>query len=253
MPGLASRSLLSSLDPQSVFLTDDEPRLQYSFPAPLVVPRLYQPPSSHPSTYSNNPTASSPINVSENRPQNEIWQPDPRGDASATNRLPEAPFFSFPLHQSSLQPYPIQRPPQGMLPVPRSSIPLIHTSTIVPAGNLQRDPVSVERTATRSSAHTTTSPNPHHPPSKRKRKRENPEQVRVLDEVYARTTIPSMEQQQELAVRLDMTLEEVQIWYISFFTVSTVHLMSPSGLKKNECLCVSDTAGRPQLKDPDLR
>ena len=208
---LASRSPLSPVEPQSVFLSDGKPHLQYSFPAPQQVLRLHPPPRSHPSTsYST-----ALINVSGNYPQNEIWQPDPCGDTSATNRLPEAmfsPIASYP--QPSFQ-YPTQHPLQDMPLDPHPSVPT-NTSTTPSAGDLQRDPVSVERTATRRLVYTTASPYPHHPPPKQRRKRENPERVRVLDEVYARTTIPSIKQQKELAVKLDMTLEEVQIWYISF-------------------------------------
>ena len=235
MPVLAPRSPISSVELQSVFLGDEDPRLQYSFPAPQQVPRLYQPPRSHPSTpYSNHPTTFSPTNVSVNHPQNEIWQQNPYGGIPATDRLPEVMFSPVVSYSQPSSQYPTQRPLQGMPPDPHSSVPT-NTSTTPSAGNLQRDPVSVERTATRSFAHTTTSPYPYHPPPKQRRKRENPEQVRVLDGVYARTTTPSIKQQQELAVKLDMTLEEVQIWYISFFTVSIMHLMSPLGLKTNDC------------------
>ena len=59
-------------------------------------------------------------------------------------------------------------------------------------------------------------------------------QARVLNEVHARTTVPSIKQQQEPVVELDMAREELQIWYISFFTVSTVRLMSPPGIKMND-------------------
>ena len=255
---LASRSPLSPVEPQSVFLSDGKPHLQYSFPAPQQVLRLHPPPRSHPSTsYST-----ALINVSGNYSQNEIWQPDPCGDTSATNRLPEAmfspiasypqPSFQYPTQHplqdypqnEILQPdpcgdtsvtsrlpeaifspvasypqpsfqYPTQHPLQDMPLDPHPSVPT-NTSTTPSAGDLQRDPVSVERTATRRLVYTTASPYPHHPPPKQRRKRENPERVRVLDEVYARTTIPSIKQQKELAVKLDMTLEEVQIWYISF-------------------------------------
>ena len=113
------------------------------------------------------------------------------------------------------------------------------SSTTPSAGNIQRDPVSVERTVTRSFAHTTALPYPHHPPPKQRKKRDNPKQARALNKVHARTTIPSAKQQQELAAKPNMTTEEVQIWYISFFTVSTVHLISPLGQRSDGYMVLS--------------
>ena len=51
--------------------------------------------------------------------------------------------------------------------------------------------------------------------------------VRVLNEVYVRIAFPSTEERQELALKLNMTPRSVHIWYISFFTSSTAHLVSP--------------------------
>jgi homeobox protein YOX1/YHP1 len=48
---------------------------------------------------------------------------------------------------------------------------------------------------------------------KKKRKRAEPWQLDVLNEVYARTAFPSTEERAELAKKLDMTPRSVQIWY----------------------------------------
>jgi len=124
--------------------------------------------------------------------------------------------------------YPAQ--PQGTLPDPHSSVPIDTTAT-PSTGSLRRDPVSVERTPRRSSTHTTISPYRHYPPvsdtppdhplPKQRGNCADAKQARVLNEMYARTTVPSIKQQQEL------------LKYVSFFTVSTVRLMSPLGIKTN--------------------
>jgi len=148
------------------------------------------------------------------------------------------PVTSYP--RSSFR-YPAQ--PQGTLPDPHSSVPIDTTAT-PSTGSLRRDPVSVERTPRRSSTHTTISPYRHYPPvsdtppdhplPKQRGNRAHVKQARVLTEVYARTTVPSIKQQQELVVELNMVYDELQVRYISFFTVSTVRLMSPPGIKMND-------------------
>ncbi|KAG8965793.1 hypothetical protein FRC03_000164 [Tulasnella sp. 419] len=51
------------------------------------------------------------------------------------------------------------------------------------------------------------------PPVKPKRKRADATQLRVLNEVYARTAFPSTEERAELAKRLGMSPRQVQIWF----------------------------------------
>jgi homeobox protein YOX1/YHP1 len=67
-----------------------------------------------------------------------------------------------------------------------------------------------------------TSPYARHPPHaastpepsqvKKKRKRADAAQLKVLNEVYARTAFPSTEERHKLAEQLNMTQRSVQIW-----------------------------------------
>lgn len=50
------------------------------------------------------------------------------------------------------------------------------------------------------------------PVIKKKRKRADAHQLKVLNEVYARTAFPSTEERNELAKQLDMSARSVQIW-----------------------------------------
>lgn len=50
------------------------------------------------------------------------------------------------------------------------------------------------------------------PVIKKKRKRADAAQLKVLNEVYARTAFPSTEERAELAKKLDMSARSVQIW-----------------------------------------
>ncbi|KAL4080315.1 hypothetical protein V8B97DRAFT_734326 [Scleroderma yunnanense] len=51
------------------------------------------------------------------------------------------------------------------------------------------------------------------PTIKKKRKRADASQLKVLNEVYARTAFPSTEERAELAKKLDMSARSVQIWF----------------------------------------
>ena len=248
---------------QSAFTNDDEPRLQYSYPAPQQPPQPYQSYRDPSPSYSNHPTTLPPINVTANHPRDERWQQNPYGGTSATSRVPDTVFSPVASYPGQSFSYPTQNPPQVMLPDPRYSVPINPPPSSSTAAT-RRGPVSVERTATRSSAHTaSTSPYSRHPPAsnissdhpppKKKRKRADAEQLRVLNEVYARTAFPSTEERQELAARLNMTPRSVQIWYVScfFFTSSTAHLISPLGTKINGSQCVTHTVSQPQFEEPD--
>ena len=223
MPIVVSRSPLSSVRQQSAFPSDDDPRLQYSHPAPQQAPQPYQSYRIPPTSYSNHPTIPPPIYVSGNHRQDEIWQPNPYGGTSATNRVPETVSLSTASYPEPSFQYPTQNPLQGMPFDPRFSVP-VNIYTTPSTSSLRRGPVSVERTATRSSAHATTSPCPRnplasdHPPPQKRRNRADAEQLRVLNKVYARTAFPSTEQRQELAAKLNMTPRSVQIWYAPSFT-----------------------------------
>ena len=50
------------------------------------------------------------------------------------------------------------------------------------------------------------------PPVKPKRRRADAAQLRVLNEVYARTAFPSTEERAQLGQRLGMSPRQVQIW-----------------------------------------
>ena len=93
----------------------------------------------------------------------------------------------------------------------------------------RRSSMSVDRSAsTRLSVHGV-SPYPRNPPMggptsytpeppaqepaiKKKRKRADAEQLKVLNETYNRTAFPSTEERAELAKRLNMSARSVQIW-----------------------------------------
>jgi hypothetical protein len=250
---LVSNSPLFSVGQQSAFSNDDDPRLQYSYPAPQQVAQPYQSYRDPSTSYSNPTTLPLPrINVPENHPRDDRWPQHPYGGTSG-NRAPEtvfSPIASYPAG-TSFQ-YPPQHPTQGMLPDTRFSLP-INPPTSSSTGAVRRGPVSVERTATRSSAHTTTpysrSDIPSdHPPPKKKRKRADAEQLRVLNEVYARTAFPSTEERQELAIKLNMTPRSVQIWYVSSFLHHRPHLTSPLGFRTNDRQCVTHTVSQAQFE-----
>lgn len=61
---------------------------------------------------------------------------------------------------------------------------------------------------------------PHEPIIKKKRKRADAGQLKVLNETYQRTAFPSTEERQELARRLDMPARSVQIWYVEDLKIS---------------------------------
>ena len=52
------------------------------------------------------------------------------------------------------------------------------------------------------------------PVIKKKRKRADAAQLKVLNETYARTAFPSTEERAELAKKLDMSARSVQIWLV---------------------------------------
>jgi homeobox protein YOX1/YHP1 len=54
------------------------------------------------------------------------------------------------------------------------------------------------------------------PVMRRKRKRADANQLKVLNEVYNRTAFPSTDVRAELARKLDMSARSVQIWCILF-------------------------------------
>lgn len=112
--------------------------------------------------------------------------PDPRSHAFPLPHLPHH------CHQISLV-YPQERglPASVDPPYPRGPV------TGLP---LSQEPVSVLTT-------------PEEPVIKKKRKRADAAQLKVLNETYARTAFPSTEERAELARKLDMSARSVQIWF----------------------------------------
>ena len=243
---------------QSAFPNDDDPRLQYSYPAPQQVPQhyTYRDPST---SYSNHPPTLPRINVSEDHSRDERWPPNHYGSTSAANRVPETVFSPIASYPTSSFQYPSQHHSQGMLHEARFTLP-VDTTASPSTGTVRRGPASVERTPTTSRSAHTVSPYsrhppasvslPDHPPPKKKRKRADAEQLRVLNEVYARTAFPSTEERQDLALRLGMSPRSVQIWYASYFLHHRPHLISPLGSRTGDRRCVTHTARR-ALEDPE--
>lgn len=114
--------------------------------------------------------------------------PDPRGHPS---QLPSIPH----LHQMSMGIYPAERGLPAQVEVHGSS-PYIRGT--VTNSVLTQEPVSMLPS--------------EEPAIKKKRKRADAAQLKVLNEVYTRTAFPSTEERAELAKKLDMSARSVQIW-----------------------------------------
>ena len=85
------------------------------------------------------------------------------------------------------------------------------------------------------------------PVIKKKRKRADAAQLKVLNETYARTAFPSTEERAELARKLDMSARSVQIWYATCDFALT-NLTHETGFKTRGNLC-----GRPAARPQPLR
>lgn len=113
-----------------------------------------------------------------------------------------------PRHHSSQLPsmHHSQQMPIGMYPVERG----------MPAHVEAHGPSPYARGAITNSA-LTQEPAPmmvnEEPVIKKKRKRADAAQLKVLNETYARTAFPSTEERAELAKKLDMSARSVQIWF----------------------------------------
>ena len=59
---------------------------------------------------------------------------------------------------------------------------------------------------------------------KKRRARATPEQLEILNQVYARTPFPSTQERIDLAATLGMTPRSVQIWYVMISFIATVFL-----------------------------
>jgi hypothetical protein len=217
IPIVVSGSPLSSAGQQSAFPSGDDPRLQYSYPAPQQAPQPYQSYRDPSTSYSNHPTTSPRIEASRNHTRDERWQTNLYGGTPATNCVPETAFSPVASYPGPSFQYQTQHPLRGMRHGPPFSVP-INTSTTSSTGNLRRGPVSVERTATRRLCAYHLPPIPTPPPhighffgppsAQEEEKARQCGAIRVLNEVYARTTYPSTEERKELAVRLNHDPQE---------------------------------------------
>ncbi|CCM01471.1 uncharacterized protein FIBRA_03525 [Fibroporia radiculosa] len=143
-----------------------------------------------------------------------------------------SPIAGYP---PSYAPYPEQPQPSGsfLAPDPRNLPPPVPSMGLDPSANMmpRRASMSVDRSApSRLSVHgpspyprnpSVTSPSAYipddasisEPAIKKKRKRADAEQLKVLNETYNRTAFPSTEERAELAKRLNMSARSVQIWF----------------------------------------
>ena len=113
----AGQGPLFSVGRRSAFPGDDDPRLQYSYPAPQQVPQhhSYRDPSL---LYSSITRALPPINVSEGHSRDERWLPNHYGGTSAANRVHEVappPITSYPTTPFQYPPQPPSRQPSPYL------------------------------------------------------------------------------------------------------------------------------------------
>lgn len=112
--------------------------------------------------------------------------------------VPDPRSNSYPLpHPSHHHPMSLVYSPERGLPVPVDPCYSRGSVTNLP---LTQEPVSVIPTA-------------EEPVIKKKRKRADAAQLKVLNETYARTAFPSTEERAELARKLDMSARSVQIWF----------------------------------------
>lgn len=138
-----------------------------------------------------------------------------------------ASYAPFPGQQQQTGDYAYPTAPDPRnLPPPVNPMPF---DSISGANLPRRSSMSVDRTVpSRASTVHATSPyargppamsySPEEPPSepmiKKKRKRADAEQLKVLNETYARTAFPSTEERIELAKKLGMSARSVQIWCV---------------------------------------
>ncbi|KAI0785613.1 hypothetical protein C8Q75DRAFT_722765 [Abortiporus biennis] len=164
-------------------------------------------------------------------------QPGPSYQAIPQQAMATANHIRSPNtgYSSSYQPYPGQEQMAGgygfpVAPDPRNLPPAVPTMAYDSASGAmipRRSSLSVDRTSHRLSVHapspyarnppsmgSTYSPEPISEPTiKKKRKRADAEQLKVLNETYNRTAFPSTEERIELAKKLGMSARSVQIWF----------------------------------------
>lgn len=190
-------------------------------------------------------------------PHREERWPSPaytHGSTHIPSSSPRSPPVSYP-NPSYPTPY---YPPTGhsgqyqyaSVPVPDSRthhhssqpIPHSHASSLdrmVTSRNEIREPSPYSGASSASPI----SPNSaDEPVLKKKRKRADAAQLKVLNDTYQRTAFPSTEERNELARMLDMSARSVQIWLVSSLAVLNFHtdhaisfILSGSKINGNRC------------------
>lgn len=125
---------------------------------------------------------------------------------------PQQPFFSPPDPRNLPPPVPSMGhdPSSGMMHR-RSSMSVDRT---IPSRMTAHGPSPYPRNPSIASTSTYAPEQPVSEPSiKKKRKRADAEQLKVLNETYNRTAFPTTEERAELAKRLSMSARSVQIWF----------------------------------------
>ena len=182
--------------------------------------------------------------------RDDIWQPDPGhlggfppsfalhsiqepGSMQSPNSYPASYDASYHLHPSSYPPlhgssfdtrhlnHPMHFPGDGHPPPHRSG----HSGEW-PSSSARAESHLVSPYARRDMmGHSPQEPSPvEYTAVKKKRKRADAAQLKILNEVYARTAFPTTEERLELAKKLDMSARSVQIWCVCVFGV----LFSPT-------------------------
>lgn len=141
------------------------------------VSQVRSPTASYPATYNAPYPSTNPTGYGYGAPMT-----DPRSHTSMHSISPQS-------HSSLV----------GAVPDPRASSPYGRGSSHVPPSSYTPPPISPT--------------SGDEPTIKKKRKRADAAQLKILTETYARTAFPSTEERLELAKLLDMTPRSVQIWY----------------------------------------
>ncbi|RDX55150.1 homeobox-domain-containing protein [Lentinus brumalis] len=132
-----------------------------------------------------------------------------------------APYPQQQAHSAYNFPHGATAPDPRSLPPP---VPSMHQYDTSSSGLGARRNSLVDRNSMRPGGHGSTpyprvpsvathAPEPPVEPVKKKRKRADAEQLKVLNETYNRTAFPSTEERIELAKKLGMSARSVQIWF----------------------------------------
>ncbi|KAK7472661.1 hypothetical protein VKT23_000774 [Stygiomarasmius scandens] len=167
-----------------------------------------------------------PLSTSSSMTRDERWG-TPSYSVVSSTALPNAsggirsPAASYP---HSYTPYSTANPAASY---PGYDMPMTDVRHPVQSQSIHQTPGSVLPTDARSDSSYGRPPNPssynsppisptsaeQEPTIKKKRKRADAAQLKILNETYARTAFPSTEERQALAKELDMSARSVQIWF----------------------------------------